>query len=105
MTSISTHVLDTATGLPGRDIAVSFQTRSGDGWRTIAEGVTDDDGRFSLTESNVVEGTYRLVFETGAAGNEFYPEINVIVALNADQSHYHIPLLLSPFGYTTYRGS
>ncbi|HUF94879.1 MAG TPA: hydroxyisourate hydrolase [Acidimicrobiia bacterium] len=104
MISISTHVLDTATGDPARKLKVSLQKRSDAGWSDLSSGVTDDDGRIEDLGSNLDPGSYRLRFDTGGYGNTFFPEIVVAVELG-EARHYHIPLLLSPFGYSTYRGS
>jgi 5-hydroxyisourate hydrolase len=108
MPSISTHVLDNALGRPAAGVPVAL-------WRLphlelVTQAVTDGDGRVArLGEDDLPAGTYRLVFDTAAyfavAGRRtFYPE--VVVSFTADESgHYHVPLLLSPFAYSTYRGS
>lgn len=104
MTSVSTHVLDTATGEPAEGVRVVFE-RSVDGaWQHMGEGITDVNGRITMLAGAVFTGVYRLVFATGDAGNVFYPQVHVVVSLDEEQDHYHIPLLLSPYGYTTYRG-
>ena len=97
--SLSTHVLDTSKGRPASGIRVRLELHD-DGWRTIADGHTDDDGRISGWDT-VASGVYRLVFEVGG---EFYPEVTVTFRVT-DDSHYHVPLLISPYGYSTYRGS
>jgi hydroxyisourate hydrolase len=97
--SLSTHVLDTSEGRPAPGVPVRLDVRD-DGWRTIAQGHTDADGRVSGWDTRG-PGTYRLVFEVGG---EFYPEVTVAF-LVTDDSHYHVPLLISPYGYSTYRGS
>jgi 5-hydroxyisourate hydrolase len=110
---ISSHVLDTALGLPARGLTVHLDLLVADGtWRRVATAVTNDDGRVhALADANALsEQTCRLSFETGAyfatAGRPiFFPRVEVIFLLAAGPSHYHIPLLLSPFGYSTYRGS
>ncbi len=105
MTSVSTHVLDTASGEPVEGVTVTIE-RSLDGhWQHMSDGVTDVNGRIVMLAGAVFSGVYRLVFETGDAGNPFYPQVHVVVDLDEDQDHYHIPLLISPYGYTTYRGS
>jgi 5-hydroxyisourate hydrolase len=114
MSPITTHVLDTRTGRPaaGVGIVLSQQGPGGD-WQEMASGETDADGRIKdLLASNVKlePGVYRMVFATGDyfAGQGlkgFYPVVPVIFELQDMDSHYHIPLLLSPFGYSTYRGS
>ena len=97
--SLSTHVLDTSRGRPAAGIAVRLELHD-DGWRTIADGHTDDDGRIAGWDTPE-PGTYRLVF---AVGGEFYPEVSIAFRVT-DDSHYHVPLLISPYGYSTYRGS
>jgi 5-hydroxyisourate hydrolase len=101
---ITTHVLDTAAGAPGSGINVALFVKEGGGWRNIGQGVTDADGRLkTLTPGWVNPGTYKLVFETSGR-SRFFPEVSIVFAVEANQ-HYHVPLLLSPFGYSTYRGS
>lgn len=105
MTAVSTHVLDTAMGEPVEGITVTLE-RSVDGaWQHMAEGVTDVNGRIMMLAGAVLTGVYRLVFATADAGNVFFPQVHIVVSLDEEQDHYHIPLLLSPYGYTTYRGS
>ena len=105
MTSVSTHVLDTATGEPAVGISVTLERSVDGGWQYMSEGSTDVNGRIVMLAGAVFTGVYRLVFATGDAGGVFYPQVHIVVALDEEQDHYHIPLLLSPFGYTTYRGS
>lgn len=111
MTRITTHVLDTALGKPGAGIAVRLERLDGSTSVPVAAARTDDEGRVrDWTPAIVPGGRYRLVFETGAwfraSGREtLYPEIVIHVTVSESEPHYHIPLLLSPFGYTTYRGS
>jgi 5-hydroxyisourate hydrolase len=103
LTTLSTHVLDTGSGEPAAGMRVHLSKAGGGGWEPISEFVTDDVGRvggFGDLES----GRYRLGFETGDYGSEFYPFVHVVFDVDADQPHYHIPLLLSPYGYSTYRG-
>ncbi len=97
--SLSTHVLDTGKGRPAAGIRVRLELHDA-GWRTVADGVTDSDGRIAGWDT-AETGVYRLVFEVDG---EFYPEV-VVTFRVTDASHYHVPLLLSPFGYSTYRGS
>jgi 5-hydroxyisourate hydrolase len=111
MTSISSHVLDTTLGRPARDVPVRLDRLDGGAWSPVAQAVTDDDGRVRRLspEAGVPPGTYRVTFDTEAyfgAGNRpvFYPSVDVVFIV-ADDAHYHVPLLLSPFGYSTYRGS
>ena len=103
---ITTHVLDTAKGKPAQGVPVVLMMLDGD-WKSIARGVTDVDGRLrTLTEGvNLQRGTYRLTFDTAAYGTTFFPEVSIIFRVDDPAQHYHVPLLLSPFGYSTYRGS
>lgn len=114
MSTISTHVLDTAVGRPAAGIAVTlFRLDEHKEWQTIASGQTDGDGRISdlLTAGQgVAPGVYQLLFTTGyyfAARGEtgFYPVVPIIFQIERPGDHFHVPLLLSPYGYTTYRGS
>jgi 5-hydroxyisourate hydrolase len=113
MSAITTHILDISTGVPARGVSVQLEQETPDGWKIIGEGVTDDDGRLrDLLDSDVTlqTGNYRLTFDTGnyfaqqqTAG--FYPQVSVAFTVKDAAQHYHVPLLLSPFGYSTYRGS
>jgi 5-hydroxyisourate hydrolase len=108
---ITTHVLDAGTGRPAAAVAVELQARDGDGWSPIAAGRTDADGRISrLGPDELPPGEYRLRFDTGAyfaarGVDTFYPEVVLTVLVADDGRHVHAPLLLSPFAYSTYRGS
>jgi 5-hydroxyisourate hydrolase len=104
---ITTHVLDTAAGKPGRGIAIDLERATDTGWRSIGSGVTDDDGRLrTLTPAGPVEpGTYRIRFHTGAYQIGFFPVVEITFTVADGAQHYHVPLLLSPYGYSTYRGS
>lgn len=110
MPTISTHVLDVSRGRPASGLAVRLE-RDGDETAPLARAVTDADGRIREDfPQSVSAGRYRLVFETGAwfgrSGQPtLYPEIVIQVQLEDSEPHYHIPLLLAPFGYSTYRGS
>jgi 5-hydroxyisourate hydrolase len=107
MSAITTHVLDTSRGQPAAGIAVTLEFEIEGRWSKIGEGKTDTDGRVrDLLPADVKlsAGTYRLTFATGAHSN-FYPSIEVSFVVEDPSQHYHIPLLLSPFGYSTYRGS
>jgi 5-hydroxyisourate hydrolase len=108
---ITTHVLDTAAGRPGKAIAVELERDDAGSWHRIGAGVTDDDGRLrTLTPAGpVTPGRYRLRFHTAAyfAAHQlagFFPLVEIQFVADGAQ-HYHVPLLLSPFGYSTYRGS
>jgi 5-hydroxyisourate hydrolase len=109
MSTVSTHVLDTARGAPAVGIAVALE-RVAVEVEPIASGVTDSDGRVAnLGPEGLDGGTYRLRFDTRAYYAEsntgaFFPEVVVVFDVG-DQEHYHVPLLLSPFAYSTYRGS
>ena len=113
MSAITTHVLDTALGRPAAGVHVHLQVSEGRAWRPIAEGKTDEDGRLrSLTDDvqPLESGVYRLVFDTGSYFNEsgtttFHPRVTVEFTVDGTAPHYHVPLLISPFGYTTYRGT
>lgn len=109
---ITTHVLDTAAGRPGKAIAIELERDDGGAWRRIGEGVTDEDGRLrTLTPAGPVDaGTYRLRFHTGAYLEAhhraaFFPVVEIQFTVADGAQHHHVPLLLSPFGYSTYRGS
>lgn len=112
MSQITTHVLDTSLGKPGEGIRIQLQEKGDEGWTTIAEGVTNDDGRISNLlddQHNLVPSTYRMQFDTGAyfsksGRHAFYPIVQIYFQ-TTDDTHYHVPLLLNPFGYSTYRGS
>jgi 5-hydroxyisourate hydrolase len=111
VTGISTHVLDTSAGVPAGGIPVSLEIRRVDAWEPVGSGVTDDDGRLGdLTPEGVDEGTYRIRFDTAAyfaarGVRGFYPEVSVVFDVTDAGTHHHVPLLLSPFAYSTYRGS
>ncbi|MEO8260732.1 MAG: hydroxyisourate hydrolase [Acidobacteriota bacterium] len=110
---ITTHVLDTATGQPAAGVTVLLEMRLASEWSPVARGVTDRQGRLAgLTEGRpMAPGTYRLTFDTGtyhrSRGSQapFFPEVTVTFNVGDVDEHYHVPLLLNPFGYSTYRGS
>ena len=104
---ITTHVLDTAAGKPGAGIAVELERIEHGKWHLVGGGVTDADGRLrTLTpQGPVATGTYRIRFQTGAYGNSFFPVVEIQFTVGDGAQHYHVPLLLSPYGYSTYRGS
>ncbi len=108
-TRISTHILDTGTGNPAVDVYVRLERRDADGWRTIDEGHTDKDGRlrYRVPVRDWQAGGYRLLFYVEPyLGKEcFFPEITVAFHVHDPERHYHVPLLLNRYGYTTYRGS
>jgi 5-hydroxyisourate hydrolase len=114
MSAITTHILDTSLGRPARGVPVilEFQDSTSD-WQVIGTGMTDGDGRLCdlLSPGHLLQpGDYRITFKTGVyfAGRNiegFYPEVSVLFTIRDAAEHYHVPLLLSPFGYSTYRGS
>jgi 5-hydroxyisourate hydrolase len=102
---VTTHVLDTAKGRPAAGIAVRFETAGG---QPIADGRTDADGRIrDLGPETLDPGGYRLVFDTGGylGPDAFFPEVTLTFRIADGGAHHHVPLLLSPFAYSTYRGS
>ena len=111
--TISTHVLDTSIGKPAASVTVQLQRQSGTMWTDVSEGITDKDGRVAALWPPAAEGSagaYRLVFGVGeyfaARGVEsFYTRVSIDFIARDAAAHYHVPLLLSPHGYTTYRGS
>ena len=108
---ITTHVLDTSRGTPGRDIAIELEHQHDGAWHAIGAGRTDADGRLrTLTHGPLLPGTYRLRFHTAAyfAALEvaaFFPLVEIHFDVHDVVAHYHVPLLVSPFGYSTYRGT
>jgi len=105
MTSLSTHVLDTAAGRPVEGVAVTLERSLDGGWQHVGQGVTDADGRVAALAVALDSGVYRMVFATGDAGISFFPQVHVVIDVDAEEGHYHVPVLISPYGYTTYRGS
>ena len=113
MSPITSHRLDTALGQPARDLDIRLDVLENDGaWRTFSRRSTDSSGRVTnlMRAGELEQRTYRLTFETGAyftrnAQPVFYPRVEVVFQIAATAEHYHIPLLISPFGYSTYRGT
>ena len=113
MSAITTHVLDTSRGRPAAGVPVTLEVEAAGGWKLIGKGTTNADGRVSdlvPDEIAIEAGIYRLIFDTSTyfAGNKvlaFYPQVSVVFKIENANQHYHVPLLLSPFGYSTYRGS
>lgn len=111
--TLSTHVLDTATGQPAAGMEIRLEAFENDGFRRIGGGTTNDDGRvkdFLDAGEGLPAGMYRMRFETGRYHAKlgvqgFYPYVEVAFELGANGQHYHVPLLISPFGFSTYRGS
>jgi 5-hydroxyisourate hydrolase len=112
MKSVSTHVLDISRGRPAAGVPVTLERKDGDGFTVLRRAKTDSDGRVKdlVAEGDLTRATYRITFDTGAyfadQGTEgFYPEASIQFIVRDENAHYHVPLLLSPFGYSTYRGS
>jgi 5-hydroxyisourate hydrolase len=112
MSGITTHVLDLSHGRPAVDLEVELHKKSGNDWKPIGAGLTDVNGRCNelLGELQLGVGTYRLTFHVGAYYKAhhietFYTEVPVIFDVRDAGGHFHVPLLLSPFGFSTYRGS
>jgi 5-hydroxyisourate hydrolase len=112
MSGITTHVLDTSSGHPAIGVKVVLQILSGREWTDVGGGLTDANGRCNslLGDQSLTAGAFRLLFDAGAYYRElhkdtFYTEIPIVFEVRQPEAHYHVPLLLSPFGYSTYRGS
>ena len=110
--SISTHVLDTSIGKPAEGVKLHLSLMTGGNWKELGHGTTDADGRCKtlLPPGPTPEGTYRLVFETRSyfaakSIETFYPKVEIYFEIKDASAHYHVPLLVSPWGYSTYRGS
>lgn len=106
---ISTHILDTHLGEPAEGVTVELQMQDGDSWKSISSGVTNSDGRI-VYECPYEEGVYRLDFEIESYYAKtkqefFFMSVPIIFKISNTERKYHVPLLLNPFGYTTYRGS
>ena len=112
MSQITTHILDTTKGKPAADVTIALLRLAGDEWQEIARGVTNSDGRIPdlLPKEKQLElGVYKMKFYTQeyfaqACTANFYPFVEIVFNV-AGNEHYHVPLLLNPFGYSTYRGS
>jgi 5-hydroxyisourate hydrolase len=113
MSRLSTHVLDTSVGLPARGVAVALDAYRDGAWQPLARGTTDDDGRLRLIDDErpaLDAGAYRLSFDTGAYFAQtgtatFFPTVTLTFAIDGAPAHQHVPLLLAPYAYSTYRGS
>jgi 5-hydroxyisourate hydrolase len=114
MSAITTHVLDTSQGRPAIDVPVVLEFEDQiSGWQVIGKGVTDADGRLGnllAPEAPLRQGSYRITFDTAGyfaqqQRESFYPLVSVSFIVRDVAQHYHVPLLISPFGYSTYRGS
>jgi 5-hydroxyisourate hydrolase len=109
MATISTHILDTSAGRPAADVALRLDHRRPGGWLEVSRHTTDADGRVRDV-GTVAAGTYRIRFEVGPyfeqqGASAWFPWVDIVFTVVEDAGHYHVPLLISPFGYTTYRGS
>jgi len=113
MSPITTHVLDTSKGRPGTGIKAMLEFLTDGGWEEIGTGTTNADGRIPNllpAEHKLAPGVYKLTFETQTYFDKqslqaFYPYVQITFNITEKAQHYHVPLLLSPFGYSTYRGS
>ena len=114
MSAITTHVLDTAKGEPARGVPVLLEVQDPRGnWHLLGQGATDEDGRLKtllLPDAPLASGVYRLTFETRSYfaahhAEGFFPQVSIVFEVRGAAEHYHVPLLLSPYGYSTYRGS
>jgi 5-hydroxyisourate hydrolase len=109
---ITTHVLDTARGVPAAGLEVMLEFRHASDWSPIGRTTTDEQGRVAtFSDTPLAVGIYRLTFDTGAyhrdqgIGAPFFPEVRIVFTVRDAGVHHHVPLLLSPFGYSTYRGT
>ena len=113
MSPITTHVLNTARGGPAEGVSITLEIQNDDkGWRELSHGVTNSDGRIAerLHPGGLQAATYRITFDTAAYFDRletpsFYPDVAVTFIIREPGEHYHVPLLISPFGFSTYRGS
>lgn len=115
MTTLSTHILDTTTGLPASNVQVTLYAKQQDDWQQLSEGNSDESGRikaFNLAQGKqaLEAGHYQLVFATADyfakdKREYFYPKVSIEFVLDGSQAHCHVPLLISSYGYSTYRGS
>lgn len=110
---LSVHVLNTQNGLPAAKVQVTLEQMKGDTWVELNSAITNQQGRIAALYpdgKSLTQGTYRVTFETGdwfkqQGIQSFFPEVPVVFSVDGKLSHYHIPLLLSPFAYSTYRGN
>ncbi|MFF7637570.1 hydroxyisourate hydrolase [Kitasatospora sp. NPDC008050] len=111
MTGISTHVLDTSLGRPAEGVPVELALTTEGGWQVLGTCATDSDGRAKDLPAVEAGSVVRLRFDTAAyyrhasSGTPFFPEVSIVFTVAPAQHHYHVPLLLNPFGYSVYRGS
>lgn len=109
---ISTHVLDLASGVGGKNVPVVLEVKDKKGaWTKVSNATTDENGRVKSFGSDLklVSGTYKLIFDmtkySGSKTNPFFPEISVVFQVQDEKLHYHVPVVVSPYGYSTYRGN
>jgi 5-hydroxyisourate hydrolase len=113
MSQITTHILDTTLGKPAQGVTIALYHQTGSDWREIALRTTNADGRIAdlLPKDKILSaGIYKMYFETqayfdGLGVATFYPFVEIVFQITGAGEHYHVPLLLNPFGYSTYRGS
>lgn len=111
MSAVTTHVLDAAKGRPATGVAVRLEAADDTGWVAVADAETDSDGRVKeCGPPRLAPGDYRLTFATGEyfdrlGVESFYPQVQISFRITDPEQHYHVPVLLSPFAYSTYRGS
>lgn len=110
---ITTHILDTAQGRPAGGVAVILEKQTHEKWLELARSVTNENGRideFAVGPGEISPGRYRLIFDTESYFrscnlDHFFPEVQIQFEIRNSEEHYHVPLLLSTYGYSTYRGS
>ena len=113
MTQITSHILDTTRGLPAQQVFVTLMQQHDDDWLMLGTALTDEDGRvpdFTGSDEVLPAGIYKLTFYladyyAALSQKSFYPQVDVIFEIQGNGQHYHVPLLLNPYGYSTYRGS
>ena len=112
MSQITTHILNTSTGQPAANVEILLFSHDNSDWVRIAAGETNEDGRVVgwLGDETLAAGDYKILFQTKAyferdAIDTFYPYVEIVFTIAGDGQHYHVPLLLNPYGYSTYRGS
>jgi 5-hydroxyisourate hydrolase len=104
--TVSTHVLNATTGQPAAGLELTLSQQDNGEWRELSRRATDQDGRVRDLAGDVAPGVYRITFQTGAyLADTFYPEVTVVFRITDPGAHHHVPLLLSPYAYSTYRGS
>jgi 5-hydroxyisourate hydrolase len=112
MSQLTTHILDTTKGKPAANVSVTLFQQTNNGWTEMMKGITNQDGRIPgllPAEKKLEYGTYKLLFETSSyfksnGITSFYPFVEIVFSIDSSE-HYHVPLLLNPYGYSTYRGS